>query len=294
MNNIETNHTIEEYMSRFGEDYLNGNLYDFEKQDFNEGIEFKDNIIYWLINDRYYETSLSSKNTVLKESLNEDKKKKHRQKYPVHYIGMFGYGPLYNNGSLVPPTPKPIEPTIHSAPVPTLSAGSSVPPTSPVGNPIGQGAAVSSASAGVSEALANSQINWNDTCFSFLYLTDFSLVKHDDKEGMWSLEDKQKGNLGDIESFRFDKAEDMFDRMSTYFDDYIFAELEDIVDVNDLPEDESCSGWVDWYTDDMKKKYNNIDGCIEFCDMIANHANDIDLNVVYKIQNGANSSKENN
>jgi hypothetical protein len=156
MNNIETNHTIEEYMSQFGDKYLMGDLWDFEKQDFNEGIEFKDNIVYWLINDRYYETTIPVCNKsnlneqILKENpeYQQRKKKKRSQKYPVHYIGMFGYGPLYNNGSLVPPTPstKP-EATATSATAPAISAGSTVPPTSPVGQGVGSSSVSTSASA---------------------------------------------------------------------------------------------------------------------------------------------------
>lgn len=145
MKNVETNHTIDEYMSKFGNDYMLGNLWDFEEQDFNEGIEFKDDIVYWLINDRYYETNISVSNKsslneqLLKENPEYQERKKKKKKQVVHYIGMFGYGPLYNNSGTIPaPTPTPA-PTIPSAPAPSITNGSTTPPTSPIGSPVGSG-----------------------------------------------------------------------------------------------------------------------------------------------------------
>jgi hypothetical protein len=365
MKNIETNHTIDEYMTKYGNDYLLGNLWDFDKTDFDEGIEFKNNIVYWLINDRYYETPLSN-NTTLKEeydvaiyyknnmkdivtiddkaakttqeamnkaklkflqtewdshsndlrhkgydqkefvslknkayqtqivnnyngtpdlddeSLQENKKKKRKQKYPVHYIGMFGYGPLYNN--MVPPSPTASSSTstnIPSAPAPTISAGSTTPPTSPVGNAVSTAPA---ASASVGESLNETTAvkDWNQICSNFLDLTEFSLNKNDD--GTWSLEDNQQVNLGGIESFKFKDACSMFDRMSVYIDDYILENLGDEVKKEDYPQNDDCEGWVTWYTDDMQNKYEELHSDIDYCDLIANHCKDIDLNKVYSLQ----------
>lgn len=57
---------------------------------------------------------------------------------------------------------------------------------------------------------------------SFLELTEFSLIKYEDGFG---LEDRQGANIGDIEDDRFETAEQIFERMSIYIDDYIDEDL---------------------------------------------------------------------
>lgn len=45
-------------MAKFGEQYDNGELWDFSLEDVNEGaIDLDVNTIYWEIDDRIYETS---------------------------------------------------------------------------------------------------------------------------------------------------------------------------------------------------------------------------------------------
>ena len=60
---IEDGHSMEEYMSKFGELYNNGELWDFSEEDFGDAIDVDPNIIYWKIKDkdgevRYFETPL--------------------------------------------------------------------------------------------------------------------------------------------------------------------------------------------------------------------------------------------
>ena len=59
---IEKGHTYEEYMSKYGEDYRNGDLWDFLKQDLlDDAVAVDPNRIYWEIEVdgeiRYYETN---------------------------------------------------------------------------------------------------------------------------------------------------------------------------------------------------------------------------------------------
>ena len=55
---IEFGHTLEEYQEKFGQEYEQGNLWDFAVEEvFNGTIEAEnlDNV-YWLIDGRLYET----------------------------------------------------------------------------------------------------------------------------------------------------------------------------------------------------------------------------------------------
>lgn len=55
---IEFEHTLEEYQEKFGQEYEQGNLWDFAVEEvFNGTIEAEnlDNV-YWLIDGRLYET----------------------------------------------------------------------------------------------------------------------------------------------------------------------------------------------------------------------------------------------
>ena len=115
----------------------------------------------------------------------------------------------------------------------------------------------------------------------FLDLTEFRLVrhqnnydKHTDEYGHWSLIDNQGGNLGDIESDRFDNAAQILDRMDIYIHDYIIESIQDCLD----------EAGYDYYT-------GNYQGLIEYCrdklpenkwdldvlDMICNHFDEINL-----------------
>ena len=70
---VERGHTMKEYLEKFGEDYENGKLWDFDKKDFEEGlVENRNDIVYWYMKDlnedwRYFETNV-------KHELKEEKK----------------------------------------------------------------------------------------------------------------------------------------------------------------------------------------------------------------------------
>lgn len=56
---IEFNKTLEEYMEKFGKNYINGELWDFSLEDMNSGaIELNPEQVYWQIEDRLYETKV--------------------------------------------------------------------------------------------------------------------------------------------------------------------------------------------------------------------------------------------
>lgn len=132
------------------------------------------------------------------------------------------------------------------------------------------------------------QNRWETLFEDFLELTDFILIKHTDG---WGLYDKQGGNLGDIESDRFENVGDIFDRMDAYINDYFFEDLENELEAYDvdmegreIPED--TQDWLDLRKDAefYHKNQEYIDNHeFEFnvLDMIVNHVDEIDLENVY-------------
>ena len=115
---------------------------------------------------------------------------------------------------------------------------------------------------------------------SFLDLTEFSLIKH---ENGFELEDRQGANLGDIESDRFETAEQIFERMSVYIDDYIDEDLCNVWteelehDPSEIPN--TLEGWLD-HKEELKEYQYELD----LIDMICNHYNEINLeNCTYEI-----------
>ena len=105
----------------------------------------------------------------------------------------------------------------------------------------------------------------------FLALTEFRLLKH--KDGTFSLEDRQRANLGDIEDDRFETASEVLDRMDVYIQDYLMTGIEDALD------EESIAIDCDWKE---YGKYRDFLPDYEFdfdlLDMIVNHSNEVDLN----------------
>lgn len=73
---VEKGHNMREYIEKFGDAYDNGELWDFSKEDFENGaIDVNPYIIYWYMQDldgewRYFETNLEPK----KECVKEEKK----------------------------------------------------------------------------------------------------------------------------------------------------------------------------------------------------------------------------
>ena len=105
----------------------------------------------------------------------------------------------------------------------------------------------------------------------FLNITEFRLLKH--KDGTFSLEDRQRANLGNIEDDRFETASEVLDRMDIYIQDYLAAGIEDALD------EESIAIDCDWKE---YGKYRDLIPDYEFdfdlLDMIVNHSNEVDLN----------------
>ena len=104
-----------------------------------------------------------------------------------------------------------------------------------------------------------------------LALTEFRLLKH--KDGTFSLEDRQRANLGNIEDDRFETAPEVLDRMDVYIQDYLMAGIEDALDEKSIEID--CD-WKEY------GKYRDLIPDYEFdfdlLDMIVNHSNEVDLN----------------
>lgn len=134
------------------------------------------------------------------------------------------------------------------------------------------------------------QNKWETLFEDFLEVTEFTLIKHTDG---WGLYDRQGGNLGNIEDDRFENAQDILDRMEAYIIDYFYHDLEnelEAYDVNmtgrEIPE--GAQDWLDLRKDAefCSKNQEYIDNhAFEFnvLDMIANHANEINLqNVDYE------------
>lgn len=128
--------------------------------------------------------------------------------------------------------------------------------------------------------MTKSQNKYEKLFDSFLDLTEFSLIKY--KNG-FGLEDHQGANLGDIEDDRFETAEQIFERMSMYIDDYIDEDLCNVwVDElefspDDIPD--RLEGWLN-HKEELKKYQYELD----LIDMICNHFNEINLeNCTYEI-----------
>ena len=124
------------------------------------------------------------------------------------------------------------------------------------------------------------QNNYEKLFDSFLDLTEFSLIKYKDGFG---LEDRQGANLGGIEDDRFETAEQIFERMSVYIDDYIDEDLCNVwvdelgFNPDDIPD--MLEGWLD-HKEELKEYQYEID----LIDMICNHYDEINLeNCTYEI-----------
>jgi hypothetical protein len=83
------------------------------------------------------------------------------------------------------------------------------------------------------------QNKWEKLFDEFLDLTEFTLVRH---QNDWSLIDNQGGNLGDIQSDRFNDAAQILERMDVYIHDYIIEDIEDLAEENNI----DISDWDGW------------------------------------------------
>lgn len=129
---------------------------------------------------------------------------------------------------------------------------------------------------------------WEELFEQYMDLTEFTLIKYSDG---WGICDRQGANLGDIESDRFENAADIFDRMDAYIEDYFFTDLENELDAYEVDMEDRKFPWnayewlrlrndVEFYN--KNKKYFDDHGFdFDVLDMIANHADEIDLENVY-------------
>ena len=108
----------------------------------------------------------------------------------------------------------------------------------------------------------------------YLDLTEFALEKDGDS---YRLTDLQGGNLGNIESDRFDSAKEIFDRMDDYIYDYYVRPIEEESENAgfELP-DGDLEELVNWYKE-HKDEYPEYADDFAVLDMIVNHADEVDL-----------------
>lgn len=124
------------------------------------------------------------------------------------------------------------------------------------------------------------QNKWEKLFDEWLDLTDFALIKHTNRTDgyIWSLDDKQGANLGDIEDDLFTNAAQILDRMGIYIQDYIYNDLHECWD------DENNKAefpYGDPWNAELWLKYRELMPNNQFemdlCDMIANHFREINL-----------------
>lgn len=108
----------------------------------------------------------------------------------------------------------------------------------------------------------------------YLDLTEFALEKDGDS---YRLTDLQGGNLGNIESDRFDSAKEIFDRMDDYIYDYYVRPIEEEAENVgfELP-DGDLEALVNWYKE-HKDEHPEYADDFAVLDMIVNHADEVDL-----------------
>lgn len=131
--------------------------------------------------------------------------------------------------------------------------------------------------------MAKKQQNKYEELFDdFMELVEFTLVKHKlpSEDGIWSVEDNQGANLGDIESDRFKDASEIFERMDIYIRDYINEDLENVW-IDELGHSfdnapDIIEGWLD-HREELKEYQFELD----LIDMICHHADDINLENCY-------------
>lgn len=118
---------------------------------------------------------------------------------------------------------------------------------------------------------------WEKCFIDFLDLIEFTLDM--DEEGFFLI-DKQEANLGDIESDRFETASDVIDRLDSYIEDYIIADLTDAIEEEGLDDDVDYSTWEDIFKVSSKLS-DDYTADREMLEMILYHSNDISLDTVF-------------
>lgn len=114
----------------------------------------------------------------------------------------------------------------------------------------------------------------------FLDVTEFRLVKNEDKK--WSLIDLQGANLGNIESERFESADDIFDRMENYIADYFLHDIDELLQEKgvEVTWDEN----YEEYIENGKPLLPEHGFDFDILDMICYHAEEIDLSNCFYIE----------
>ena len=127
--------------------------------------------------------------------------------------------------------------------------------------------------------------DYNKLFSEFLDLIEFQLVENvddsytdangDAHEGKWSLIDLQGGNIGGIEARRYTNAADMIEDLDIYIDDYIFNSI-----IDSLKDIGIQSSYSDYRILRYRDKLPDNEWDFDVLDMIANHADEIDLEKV--------------
>lgn len=122
--------------------------------------------------------------------------------------------------------------------------------------------------------------DFTDLFVNFLYSTEFALDK--DEDGYY-LVDLQGANLGNINEDRFQSAEEIFDRMEVYIEDYFVDDLEDWAKHYKIELPGSYEEMLHFIDDnDEYPLTDNEKYSYEVLDMVVNHYDDIDLEKALK------------
>ena len=127
--------------------------------------------------------------------------------------------------------------------------------------------------------------DYNKLFSEFLDLIEFQLVENgddsytdangDEHYGKWSLIDLQGGNIGGIEARRYTNATDMIEDLDIYIDDYIFNSI-----IDSLKDAGIQSSYSDYRILRYRDELPDSEWDFDVLDMIANHADEIDLEKV--------------
>ena len=106
----------------------------------------------------------------------------------------------------------------------------------------------------------------------FLSVTDFQLIKYSDGFG---LSDLQGANLGNIESDRFETAEEIIDRMNIYVLDYLLNDIDNLLDEKDI--EVTWGETYEEYLENAKDLLPEYPWDFKILDMICYHTSEINL-----------------
>ena len=134
--------------------------------------------------------------------------------------------------------------------------------------------------------------DYNELFSDLLDLTEFSLEKvsdHTEDDGKFVLIDNQGANIGGIQTYTFDTASEILDRLDMYIEDYYLDAIKEIAEDGgiEIPEDVvTVEDYVDWYNShkgepEFDKVFGDSADDFAVLDMIANHADEVDLESVY-------------